>query len=108
MVVLPVMSRPLRGCSTTTKGPRLIARSTVRTAARTTSCTTPVSVGRCSGCRNNIVIVVLNFLQWFEVLSLRLAKTKLFDYNFVPMCFHNLDYVKDIGWYLSSAVQSIF
>ena len=44
-----VMSRPLRGCSPAATGPRLIARSTVRAAARTTSTATTASVGRCSG-----------------------------------------------------------
>ena len=37
MVEPNVMSRPLRGCSTTTTGPRLSARSTVRSTARAAS-----------------------------------------------------------------------
>ena len=46
------LSRPLRGCSTTTTAPRLVARTTVRTSAPATSGSTPVSVGRCSGNNN--------------------------------------------------------
>ena len=53
MGVISVMSRPLRGCSTTTTSPRRIARTSVRSTARTSSWSAPLSVGRCSGSRNS-------------------------------------------------------
>ena len=60
MGVIGVMSRPLRGRSSTASGPRLVASTAVRTAARASSWITPISVGRCSGSRNKPIFVFTN------------------------------------------------